>query len=654
MALQRQKEGNVSEARRLFAKSSKQSSSYIARRSAEKLTEIGNVKERLDASEAIIKKYDDEDALLLAVKQFYAAGEYTRVLVLTSKVDYTTSLNSLIYLRLDSMNKNSNSKLYKDAYAWFTTRPLSQDHYKLYCDISKNPEFHENPENAALIDFRVEVFRKNYKTAYEKFQAAKENLPKLPQIVSDIGKCALYGNTGFYADALYFDSLIKELSDTDAEFYANFYAGRLYEKAQEYFTYASNRYKSAMKAAKSDSQYDNALWYLLDLNLRKSTSAGIKMIKQYCQTWHDAAYFDDVFDTLSPLMLSEGMWNDFCDLYKAIDGYATDAVTAKYAYIYGRLVQEKLALPVIDDTHKSEDDAAFTRALISGNDTYYRVMAVSQLGLAGQQAEEVLCNTRVDSSEPIDMEAENLLMGYVSFGLPEKIYSEWMTLSRNNCKIGYDTGMKLARFLHTCGATKNEYYPQALRIAAKVIASSNKPFSKDDFQLLYPRDFDSIVSAKCKKYQVPEEIMYALIRSESFFDSQIESSAGAIGLTQLMTFTGSDIAHRLKYNDYSLKNPDDNIEFGTYYLNNLARRLDGKWLPAFFAYNAGITRVRRWMNSSKIEFNNIKNLPEDLFLETIPYEETREYGRKLVGAAAMYAWLYYNKDISTEVSEIVK
>ena len=147
--------------------------------------------------------------------------------------------------------------------------------------------------------------------------------------------------------------------------------------------------------------------------------------------------------------------------------------------------------------------------------------------------------------------------------------------------------------------------------------------------------------------------MYALVRSESFFDHQIESSAGAVGLTQLMTFTGNDIAHRLKYNEYDLKNPDDNLEFGTWYLNNLAERLEKRWLSAFFSYNAGITRVRRWMNSSKIEFNNIKKLPDDLFLETIPYEETREYGRKLVGAAAMYAWLYYDKEISEEIAEIV-
>ena len=66
MGLINEKNGNISEARRLFTNSVKKSSSYIARRSAEKLTELGNVRDRLEACEALIKKYDDEDALLIA------------------------------------------------------------------------------------------------------------------------------------------------------------------------------------------------------------------------------------------------------------------------------------------------------------------------------------------------------------------------------------------------------------------------------------------------------------------------------------------------------------------------------------------------------------------------------------------------------------
>lgn len=652
LALKKQQEGNNFEAKRLFSVSAKKSSSYIARLSAEKLTEIGNVRERLEACENLIKKYSDEDALLIAVKQLFAEEEFTKIVVLTNNINYETSENSLIYLRFAAMLKNNAPRLYNDVFEWFTKRPVSSEHYKFFCDISKNDEFLKNPEQAQIIDLRSEVFKRNYKIAFEKFQNLKENLPLMPQIISDAGKICLYGSDSYLQNAKFFDGITEKVSGSDAEFYSNFYAARLYEKI-EYLTYATNRYKSAMSCAKTEELYDNALWYLLSLNLKKSTSQGIKMIKQYCSTWHNPAYFDDIFDMLSPLMLSEGRWNEFNDLYKAIDGYASDGMTAKFAYIFGRLVQEKLALPAIDDTHQSEDDAAFTRALTSGNEIYYKTLAISKLGLGGKNAEEIICTTKNDSEIPVDIEAENLLLGYISFGFPEKIYPEWLSLNKRGSRISYETGIKIAKFLENCGNNKNEYYPQALRIAAKVINSADKSVSKEDLKLLYPRDYSKLISEKCKKYNVPEEIMYALVRSESFFDHQIESSAGAVGLTQLMTFTGNDIAHRLKYNEYDLKNPDDNLEFGTWYLNNLAERLEKRWLSAFFSYNAGITRVRRWMNSSKIEFNNIKKLPDDLFLETIPYEETREYGRKLVGAAAMYAWLYYDKEISEEIAEIV-
>ena len=151
-----------------------------------------------------------------------------------------------------------------------------------------------------------------------------------------------------------------------------------------------------------------------------------------------------------------------------------------------------------------------------------------------------------------------------------------------------------------------------------------------------------------------EEIMYALIRTESFFDANIKSSAGAIGLTQLMIPTATDIARKLRIPEYSLENPEQNIQFGTYYISELIHRLDGNVLPAFFSYNAGITRVRRWLKTSKIEFNNTQSLPIDLFLETVPYEETRGYGRKLIAAASLYGWLYYNKSVYEVVSDIVE
>lgn len=656
LALKKENEGNTFEAKRLFSVSAKKSTPYIARQSAEKLTQIGNVQERLNAASLLVKKYQDEQSLLIAVKLFFEYEEYTKVLRLTENLKIETSLNSLLYYRFSAMLKNNNSRLLNDVYTWFISRAFSAEHYKFYCDISKIEEF-KSFEKAKIIDFRAEVYKKNYKTGYEKFILQKDDFPVEAQIISDIGKTCLYGSEEYLKNAEYFSAMAKKYSKTNKEFYLNFYSARLYEKA-DYLTLATSKYKSAMLCASSDELYDNALWYLLSLNLKKSTSQGIKMIKEYCKNWHNPAYFDDIFDTLSPLMLSEGRWNEFYELYKAIDGFATDSTTAKFAYIYGRLVQEKLALPVIGDTHKSEDAAAFTRSLTSGNDVYYKVLALSRLGFGGIRAEEVLCNMQTDSEKTEESEkdenAEAILNGYVYFGFPEKIYPEWQKLNKEGYKISYETGIRLARFLQNCGNNKNEYYPQALRIASKTINSAKQTVSKEDLKLLYPKDYSELIQEKCKKYNVPEEIMYALVRSESFFDFQIESSAGAVGLTQLMTFTGSDIAHRLKYKEFDLKNPNDNLEFGTWYLNNLASRLENNWLSSFFAYNAGITRVRRWIKSSKIAFNNIKKLPDDLFLEIIPYSETREYGRKLVGAAAMYAWLYYDMEISEKVLEIIE
>ena len=80
-------------------------------------------------------------------------------------------------------------------------------------------------------------------------------------------------------------------------------------------------------------------------------------------------------------------------------------------------------------------------------------------------------------------------------------------------------------------------------------------------------------------------------------------------------------------------------KIGTYYLAELLHRCDNSLLQAFFSYNAGITRVRRWLKSSLTEFGTKSKLPMDLFLETLPYTETREYGRKLVSAATMYDFL---------------
>jgi soluble lytic murein transglycosylase len=93
-----------------------------------------------------------------------------------------------------------------------------------------------------------------------------------------------------------------------------------------------------------------------------------------------------------------------------------------------------------------------------------------------------------------------------------------------------------------------------------------------------------------------------------------------------------------------LRDPAANIQIGAVYLGYLAGRLENPAL-ALLAYNGGMNRIRRWRSADK-------DLPADLFLETIEYAETRDYGRKVIAAAALYGYLYYGLKIDSFLADI--
>ena len=102
-------------------------------------------------------------------------------------------------------------------------------------------------------------------------------------------------------------------------------------------------------------------------------------------------------------------------------------------------------------------------------------------------------------------------------------------------------------------------------------------------KLKFPKNYEDLVEKYSKECEIDPTIIYSLIRSESFFDPDVSSVAGAIGLTQLMDFTANDIARKLKISEYSLTDPETNIQFGTYYLKNMISRLENDYLNGFFA-----------------------------------------------------------------------
>lgn len=649
---------NEKEARLKFERCVKKGSYYCAKKSAEALCTFGNIQEKNLAAENLITKFPNEkDSLLIAVKQFESANEIHKIIQNSENLDFTTDKNELIKIRLQALKKQNNSNYETEVYKWFTECPISKEHYQFYRDFYEHPEFNDDEiitdENKGdsptciytpqqfIINYRIELYKRNYTYAFQNAQTVinffdNKQIEPAGQIASDLGKAFLYGNNSFAKNGDKFKLLAQNYQDTPAAFYFWFYSGRLYDKANTYYNQAKNSFTNAVNSTQISEQKDNAIWYLLSLSLNYSVNTIIDSITAYAREWTDTEYYEDFFENLISQLLASGKWNEFKRIYQAIDGLASDDTVAQYAYIYGRLAQEGLAEGTDD-----EITAAFTRALNSGSSVYYKTLAAYQLGLKASELENVLCSPYAKNDYKIDVNAQLLLEGYVDFGFPELIYPNYLELNKKG--LPESTYYYLADFLAKCSDAENDFGTQGLRIAARGQRMAQRNLSKEEISQLYPRHFKEIVENSCKKYDIKESVIFALIRSESFFDADVTSSAGAIGLTQLMEFTGNDIAQRLKVKEYSLTDPENNIQFGTYYLSELVRRCDGSLLQGFFSYNAGITRVRRWLKSSLIEFGKKSDMPLDLFLETLPYTETREYGRKLVSATTMYEWLYSNE-----------
>ena len=152
---------------------------------------------------------------------------------------------------------------------------------------------------------------------------------------------------------------------------------------------------------------------------------------------------------------------------------------------------------------------------------------------------------------------------------------------------------------------------------------------------LYPREYQTYVERYAKQYDVPANLIYAVIRTESDFDSEAVSSVGAVGLMQMMPSTFrwlSDDMLGEHLEDGMLYDPETNIRYGVYCLSYLYNEF-GLWHTVYAAYNAGPNRVRDWTADSRYA-------DENGALTSIPFEETRAYAAKVEEAAALYQKLY--------------
>lgn len=153
----------------------------------------------------------------------------------------------------------------------------------------------------------------------------------------------------------------------------------------------------------------------------------------------------------------------------------------------------------------------------------------------------------------------------------------------------------------------------------------------------HPQKYSESVEKYAAEYDVPESVVYAVIKTESGFTPDAVSLKGAIGLMQITPDTFDWLCSKTggEANALLLYEPDTNIRYGTYFLSLLHNEYKA-WDTVYAAYNAGRGRVNSWLASE--EYNNNGRL------KNIPYEETASYVKKVEKAQSVYARLYYGEN----------
>ncbi|HEU0283383.1 MAG TPA: transglycosylase SLT domain-containing protein [Gallionella sp.] len=174
-------------------------------------------------------------------------------------------------------------------------------------------------------------------------------------------------------------------------------------------------------------------------------------------------------------------------------------------------------------------------------------------------------------------------------------------------------------------ARRHEMYDRA-------IGAADKTINVHDFSLRYLAPYREVLQAHIREHGLEEAWVYGLMRQESRFVTTAKSNVGAAGLMQIMPATARWIAKKLGLKSYKqslIHQLDTNLRLGTYYMKTVLSWFDDSPVLASAAYNAGPGRARQWRGDQPLE--------GAIYAETIPFDETRDYVKKVMSNTVYYA-----------------
>jgi len=367
---------------------------------------------------------------------------------------------------------------------------------------------------------------------------------------------------------------------------------------------AVSRYDSFIHARQLDEK--TASPYALALALPLAWDRDPDALKYFAKV--QAADFDDAaFEWRARAALWAGDWTLAADAIAAMP----DALrqTGRWRYWAARAAEQAHDTALAQQLYRS----------VTGEDNYYAAMAAARLDEPVQPHPEKLLRDRsalrAIEQLPAFVRARELLRA----NLRREANTEWQS--------GYEMLGEAAR-------------PQTIHLAAEwgwfdqAVGTATQLRVFNDYALLYPQPFDREVRAAAKLTSVDPHLIYGVLRQESLYRTDAVSAAGAYGLLQLIPSTARHTAQhweRPRPSPSDLFDPAVNVTLGAGQLRMLLDRFSGQTAVALAGYNAGPTAVARWLPTDAVD--------ADVWVENIPFNETRGYVQRVLWHSLVFAWL---------------
>jgi len=261
---------------------------------------------------------------------------------------------------------------------------------------------------------------------------------------------------------------------------------------------------------------------------------------------------------------------------------------------------------------------------IAGQTDFYGLLANEELGYLVALPQESYVPTEQDVAAAAAEPGLARALELIRLGIRVEGVREWLFAIRSFDDQKLIAAAELAR---RAGA-----YDRAIHTADRTSRVHN-------YALRYPVPYHDVFREYAKSHGVDEAWVLGLVRQESRFNTDARSAAGAAGLMQVMPGTARYVASRLGLRNYRPKNVTDietNVTLGTGYMRLVMEQL-GHPVLASAAYNAGPSRARRWRDTRSLE--------GAIYVESIPFSETRDYVRKVMANAVMYSAVLNQKPV---------